>query len=411
MRTIKSLFTALLLLFSVAINAHNFEVDGIYYNITDATNKTVAVTYKGDYFSSYSNEYTGKVVIPESVKYNGNTYSVTSIGDYAFYYCTGLTSIEIPNSVTSIGDDAFNGCSSLTSIEIPNSVTSIGEEVFSGCSGLTSVVIGNSVTSIGYAAFYECSKLKTVINYSSLIIEKGSSSHGYVGYYAENVINGTIEGNFVFNIIDGVNTLVEYLGNDTEIVLPDNYKNESYVIGAEAFKNKTSITSVVISNGVTSIGDNAFYGCDAIEKLVLNCSIVGDWFKGNATIKEVVVGNNVASISTSAFKGCTSFTAVTFDAESVKDFFKDNTVITDITFTNRVKAIESKAFVGMSNLTNIMLETTIPPVLSADAFTKLQYKLIYMYVPAGFIKAYKAADVWKNFWDIQEWNIQALPIS
>ena len=93
MRKIKHLFTALLLLCSVAVNAHDFEVDGIYYNITDEANKAVEVTYKGNFSSDYSNEYTGGVVIPNSVRYNGNTYSVTSIGEGAFSFCSGLTSI------------------------------------------------------------------------------------------------------------------------------------------------------------------------------------------------------------------------------------------------------------------------------------------------------------------------------
>ena len=118
MKTIQHLFTALLLLCTTAVAAHDFEVDGIYYNITDATNKTVAVTYRGDSYSSYSNEYTGDMVIPESVTYNGNTYSVTNIGGYAFFYCSGLTSIVIPNSVTKVGHYSFWNCTSLKELYI-----------------------------------------------------------------------------------------------------------------------------------------------------------------------------------------------------------------------------------------------------------------------------------------------------
>ena len=88
--------------------AHDFEVGGVFYNKT--SDNTVAVTCKGDYYNSYSNEYAGDVVIPSSVDYNGITYSVTSIGDDAFRRCESLTSVEIPNSVTSIGVDAFYGC-------------------------------------------------------------------------------------------------------------------------------------------------------------------------------------------------------------------------------------------------------------------------------------------------------------
>ena len=101
--------------------AHDFEVNGIYYNKINSSK--VAVTFKGNSYDSYSNEYAGNIVIPSSVDYNGATYSVTSIGASAFRSCESLTSIQIPNSVTSIGDYAFSSCESLTSIQIPNSVT------------------------------------------------------------------------------------------------------------------------------------------------------------------------------------------------------------------------------------------------------------------------------------------------
>ena len=153
MKRIKHLFTALLLLFCTVVNAHDFEVSGIYYNITDESNKTVAVTYRGSSYSEYSNEYTGNVVIPETVTYNDVTYNVTTIGMDAFYNCSGLTSVTIGNSVTSIGKEAFYRCSGLTSVTIGNSVTSIGMDAFGNCSGLTSIVIGNSVTRIESEAF------------------------------------------------------------------------------------------------------------------------------------------------------------------------------------------------------------------------------------------------------------------
>ena len=111
--------------------AHDVEVDGIYYNL-NLENKTASVTFQGDMPSYYNNEYSGAIVIPETVIAGGTRYSVTSIGDYCFYDCSSLTSITIPNSVTSLGNYCFNRCSSLTSITIPNSVTSLGEYCFGG---------------------------------------------------------------------------------------------------------------------------------------------------------------------------------------------------------------------------------------------------------------------------------------
>ena len=94
------LTTIAALLCSLAASAHDFKTGGIYYNITSSTDLTVAVTYRGDYDYSYSNGYSGAVTIPETVTYNNNTYSVTSIGSSAFYYCSSLTAITIPSSVT-----------------------------------------------------------------------------------------------------------------------------------------------------------------------------------------------------------------------------------------------------------------------------------------------------------------------
>ena len=183
------LIAVLMCMVRVNVFAHDIAVENaegktIYYVWTN-NHAELAVSYQGYSASAYPNEYADNLVIPSSVIYQGQTYNVTSIGDQAFYgcsgltsvtipnsvtsigtsafmYCTSLTSVTIPNSVTSIGDYAFRDCTSLTSATIPSSVTSIGNDAFSGCSGLTSVTIPNSVTSIGYNAFDGCSGLTSV---------------------------------------------------------------------------------------------------------------------------------------------------------------------------------------------------------------------------------------------------------
>ena len=145
----KQLLLIVMTLLPMVAMADPVEIDGIYYDLVSKV-KQAEVTKKP------SGKYSGSIVIPSVVTYNGEEYSVTSIGIDAFAWCSGLTSVTIPNSVTSIGIEAFHGCSGLTSVTIPNSVTSIGGAAFYGCTGLTSVTIPNSVTSIGDYAFRYC---------------------------------------------------------------------------------------------------------------------------------------------------------------------------------------------------------------------------------------------------------------
>ncbi len=222
----------LALLLPATAAAYDFEVDGIYYEIL--SDNQVAVTHQGlddDPIPSY----TGTVTIPETVTYEGTTYSVTSIGNYAFCDCSGLTSVTIPNSVISIGNDAFSYCSGLTSVTIPNSVTSIDDHVFFYCSGLTNVTIPNSITNIGQQAFSGCSGL------ASITVASGNPK-----YDSRNNCNAVIE--------TASNTLIVGCKN-THIPSSIN------TIGYSAFEGCSSLTSMTIPNSVTSIGQYAFYGC------------------------------------------------------------------------------------------------------------------------------------------------------
>ena len=168
MKRLFALFVAAIC--TMSMWAHDFEVDGIYYNILTHRNHEVEVTYRGSFSLDFEDEYSGSVTIPETVTYNGTTYKVTWIGAAAFSRCSGLTDVTIPNRVMFIEAYAFDGCSSLMSVEIPNSVWSIGNDAFFNCKSLTSITIPESVIDIGYNTFSRCTSLTSITFYSPQLI-------------------------------------------------------------------------------------------------------------------------------------------------------------------------------------------------------------------------------------------------
>lgn len=294
MKITKILFVIVLsLLYCNTTRASDLQIlhegtESLCFKITDVTNRALEVITNKEFSNT---QYTGDIIIPDTVylfyDWEAIPYRVTSIGKSAFRGCDSITNVSIPSSVTNIGDYAFYGCDGITSIEIPNNVTNVGDYAFCSCTGLTSVVIGNSVTSIGNYAFYGCggitsitipnnvtklgnyafrycSALKTVVNFSLFTFNKKSDDYGEVAYYANKVINapnGEFIDDFVFYTSDNENFLAGYIGNATELVLPENYKGENYHIGEQAFYSYTGLTSVTIPYCVTGIGDYSFYGC------------------------------------------------------------------------------------------------------------------------------------------------------
>ena len=283
--------------------------------------------------------------------------NVTSIGNFAFSDCENLTSVVIGNSVTSIGNSAFSGCENLTSVVIGDSVKSIGDYAFSDCSGLTCITIPNSVTSIDRDAFSSCKNLKKAINYSNLTLKRGWYD-GCVYVPADKIINvpnGSIEGDFIWRKIDGVNTLSCYMGNATELTLPADYKGENYAIGEESFSGD-GLTSIIIPNSVTSIGDYAFSGCENLTSVVIGNSVksIGDAaFSYCQKLTSVVIGDSVKSIGDNAFNSCIDLTSVEIPngvTHIGDNAFRGCSDLTSITIPNSVKSIGKDAFYNCSDL-------------------------------------------------------------
>jgi hypothetical protein len=236
-----------------------FMVDGIAYYITSSTSpKTVEVAAGGT--------YTGVVTIPASVSCNSTSYSVTSVGNYAFNQCTGLGSISIPNSITCIGSYAFNGCSGLTNITIPTSVTSIGKYAFTFTSCLFDVNSNNLNYSSIDGVLYNKDQ-------TTLIQCPVSKTDSFVIPYT------------VTSIGDGA---FESCSGLTSVSL----HNSVTFIGDHAFESCTGLTSFTIPNSVTYIGNYSFYECTGLTSVTITASAI-------------TLPNSVTTIGDYAFDKCT----------------------------------------------------------------------------------------------------------
>ncbi len=469
-----------MLLLPLVASAQNVvEIDGIYYQLL--SNKEATVTKKN------GGEYIGRVVIPESVNYEGVGYivksigdeafrncsdltsvsipnsvtsigryaffddsgltsvhisdmaawckisfedfysnplnyahhlylgeneikdlvipnSVTSIGDYAFYFCSGLTSVTIGNSVTSIGDYAFEGCSGLTSVSISNSVTSIGRGAFAVCRGLTSVTIPNSVTSIRGSAFGSCDGLTSVTIGNGVISIGENAFFGCSGLTSVTIPNSvTSIGYYAFRGCNGLNSV--YISNvaawckisfGNEYSNPLNYAHHLYL-------GENEIKDLVIPNGVTSMGNWAFYGCNGLTSVSISNSVtsIGNYaFSECSGLTSVTIGNCVTSIGSYAFYNCIGMTSVVIP-NSVTSIgggtFWGCSGLTSVTIGSGVENIYSQAFAFCEELMDVYCLAENVPSTNTNAFQDSDIEYVTLHVPAASINDYKAVEPWKNF--------------
>ena len=310
-----------------------------------------------------------------------------------YAYRTDISSVIIEEGVTSIGNYAFSGCSGLTSATIPNSVTTIGEYAFYGCSNLPSVVINDNITSIGEYSFFGCGGL------TSIIVEGGNAF-----YNSNNQCNAIIETS-TNTLVRGCKTTtipndVKSIGigafsscNDlTSISIP----NSVTIIYGGAFDSCRDLTSVTIPNSVTSIGYGIFYGCSSLTSITIPNSVTSippQAFYNCSSLISITIPNGVTLIDSDAFNNCMGLTSITIP-NSVSHIsgsaFEKCSSLTSINLPNSLTYIGGSAFKDCTSLVSVNSQIETPFAFGSSAFNNVPYTCV-LTVPKGTRDAYIAA--------------------
>ena len=316
--------------------------------------------------------------------------TVNKIRDNAFRYCTNLTEVLLGDNVISIEEYAFYSCNSLLSVVLPDSVENVNDNAFAYCSSLSSITVGANIKSIGDNAFAGCFYLVEIINNSPLHFSKGLTSNGQIAYRAIEIHNKStkisVVGNYIFYESESHDYLIGYIGDDESLVLPKNFKGNSYIINDYAFYDRYEITEVVLSDCTLEIGDYAFECCYNLAQISIpenvnkignrafaecnliidkenGVSYVGNWAIGfDQSADKVVFRTNTVGIADAAFSQCNNIIKVelTDQIKTIGDHaFYSCDKLTDVVMSDSVLYIGRYAFSGCEKLQNIQLSRNL----------------------------------------------------
>lgn len=427
----------------ITVIAADIISNGINYNITSDIEPYTVEVIEGN--------YTGDIVIPESIEKDEITYTVKSIKSNAFRSCE-ITSIVIPESIENIGERAFEGCKSLTSIVIPNSVKSINSNTFANCSCLTCVVIPESVSTIGYYAFYYCTSLKNIIipegvkaieddafhqcyNLETITLPSTLNSIGGSAFASE-VVSGENEngglvmeefkrkiicnattpptlrsGAFSCNIITmevPFASMMAYKEDERWARYDITYLSKE--VDGQNFV-PTSDTEIELSSKNNEEdgynGDVVIPGEVTIEDQTYTVSSIGESAFADCTeITSVFIPESISTIAGTAFDGCTGLELLDM-SESIaltsisSNTFSSCTALETVNFPISIESIGASAFANCANLSNMSLPCTTPPVLDNEnnPFEGVDATACIISIPTESVSAYTQSDSWNKFVD------------
>ena len=262
---------------------------------------------------------------------------VTYVGNRLFYGCTALESVVLSASMDEISVEMFEECTSLRDVTIPEGITKIGESAFNTCQSLNSITIPASVTSIGEHAFSYCYRLVEIINRSSWSFGyyDNTNAKDYAIAIHKNESGISLIDNFVFFTYGGTHYLVDYIGDETEITLPESFGGEAYKIHSYAFFKKESLTSVTVPDQITEIPDRAFFRCISLTNVNLGngiLSIKEYAFYGCEKLESITIPSSVTFIGKNAFDGCKKLESLIF--EDITTWYAGTTAISPNQLSN-----------------------------------------------------------------------------
>ena len=362
----------------------------LYYTITSPSAPyTVKVDMPDE---GYSPSITGVLNIPSTVSYEGIDYTVKAIGIGAFYNCTGLTEVVIPNTVTVIDENAFYRCNHLTAAHLPNSIDSIRRHAFSKCSTLVNLTMPNAIRFIGESAFNQCSSLQ-----GEMVIPNTVTYLGESAFYQCRAITRLTLSNSLTRIEDHV--FNECSGIEGTVTIPEGITT----IGVEAFYGCSNITRVLLPESLTHIHTGAFDGCSSMTGTLTIPNAVTDIdemaFNECRHLTGIRLSYSLTTIGYAAFCGCRSVVRLDIPANvtTIERYaFAECERLTWITFPRALSSLGDAVFTQCYRLQGITCYATTPPSLGRYVFDQVDTSLQIL-VPCDCIEAYQAHPVWGTF--------------